>query len=244
VVHRDIKPENVVVGPDNRLKILDFGIAKDLEDGKTKTGTGMGTVDYMAPEQYTDASKVDQRADIYALGMTLYEMLAGRLPWPPSTTEFKVLTIKSRGILPPATDFYPEIPPRALAAIDGALAVDLKKRFADVAAFRCALDPSATHSTSTSSATPPKSKGPPNKHCTQCGTFRMPGTDFCTGCGSNYLEAASGIANCRRCNARLGADVAFCTKCGTQAARTGGCKHCQAPIEPGTHFCTRCGKPR
>ncbi|MBM43902.1 MAG: hypothetical protein CMJ36_02665, partial [Phycisphaerae bacterium] len=52
------------------IKVLDFGIAKDLSQGKTKTGAGMGTVDYMAPEQYTDAKRVDQRADVYALGMT------------------------------------------------------------------------------------------------------------------------------------------------------------------------------
>jgi serine/threonine protein kinase len=140
VVHRDIKPENVVVGTNGSLKILDFGIAKDLEDGKTKTGTGMGTVDYMAPEQYTDASKVDQRADIYALGMTLYEMLAGRLPWAASTTEFKVLTLKSQGDFPPPTDFYPEIPEGVLRALDGALAVELGDRFTDVGAFRRALE--------------------------------------------------------------------------------------------------------
>jgi serine/threonine protein kinase len=110
VVHRDLKPENVILSPEGQLKVLDFGIAKDMEGGKTKTGTGMGTVDYMAPEQYTDASKVDQRADIYALGMTLYEMLAGRLPWDPVATEFQVMTLKSKGDFPPPTAFYPHIP--------------------------------------------------------------------------------------------------------------------------------------
>ena len=80
VLHRDIKPENILVGSGGQLKLLDLGIAKDAGSGKTKTGVGMGTVDYMAPEQHTDAGKVDERADVYALGMTLYEMLAGRLP--------------------------------------------------------------------------------------------------------------------------------------------------------------------
>lgn len=158
VVHRDIKPENVVVGNNASLKILDFGIAKDLEDGKTKTGTGMGTVDYMAPEQYTDASKVDQRADIYALGMTLYEMLAGRLPWDSSTTEFKVLTLKSRGDFPPPTDFYPEIPEVVLRALNGALAVELEDRFTDVGAFRSALEGVALEAPAVVAAQAPKAE--------------------------------------------------------------------------------------
>ena len=128
VVHRDIKPENVILSSGGQLKVLDFGIAKDMESGKTKTGTGMGTVDYMAPEQYTDASKVDQRADIYALGMTLYEMLAGRLPWEPGVTEFQVMTLKSKGDFPPPTAFYPEIPEGIVQVIKAATAVEPKNR--------------------------------------------------------------------------------------------------------------------
>jgi serine/threonine protein kinase len=129
VVHRDLKPENVILSPEGQLKVLDFGIAKDMEGGKTKTGTGMGTVDYMAPEQYTDASKVDQRADIYALGVTLYEMLAGRLPWEPGVTEFQVMTVKSKGDFPPPTTFYPEIPEAVVEVIEAAMAVEPKHRF-------------------------------------------------------------------------------------------------------------------
>ena len=140
VVHRDIKPENVIVSSSGQLKILDFGIAKDMEGGKTKTGTGMGTVDYMAPEQYTDASKVDQRADVYALGMTLYEMLAGRLPWESNTTEFQVMTVKSRGDFPPPTDFYPEIPERIVQVVKAATAVKPAERIQSIAAFVAALE--------------------------------------------------------------------------------------------------------
>ena len=94
IVHRDIKPENIMVLDDESIRILDFGIAKDVEASKTKTGTGMGTVNYWTPEQYRDAKNVDHRADIYALGMTLYEMVAGRLPWEAETTEFDILNIK------------------------------------------------------------------------------------------------------------------------------------------------------
>ena len=140
VVHRDLKPENVILAADGTLKVLDFGIAKDLESGKTKTGTGMGTVDYMAPEQYTDAKSVDQRADIYALGMTLYEMLAGRLPWGPTDTEFAVMTLKSKGDLPPPTRYYPEIPPEAVRVIQQATTTKPTDRIQTIAAFIAALE--------------------------------------------------------------------------------------------------------
>jgi serine/threonine protein kinase len=140
VVHRDLKPENVILSSDNRLKILDFGIAKDMEGGKTKTGTGMGTVDYMAPEQYLDAKRVDGRADIYALGMTLYEMLAGRLPWEKNTPEFTILEQKKNGALPPPTDFYPAIPPAVVAVVERATAVKIEDRYRSIKALTAALE--------------------------------------------------------------------------------------------------------
>jgi serine/threonine protein kinase len=134
VVHRDIKPDNVMVTSDQRVKVLDFGIAKDLEAGRTKTGTGMGTVAYMAPEQYTDAKSVDHRADIYALGMTLYEMVAGRLPWEDSETEFGIMKRKEVDELPQPTDFYPYIPDRVVALIQRNLQAEVDARLDSCAA--------------------------------------------------------------------------------------------------------------
>jgi serine/threonine protein kinase len=104
IIHRDLKPENVMLVSDavrpteDRVKILDFGIAKvnqqsppnkqapvpkseDGEDFQTAIGTSMGTPKYMAPEQYADASKVDGKADVFALGVMLYEMVAGQVPF-------------------------------------------------------------------------------------------------------------------------------------------------------------------
>jgi protein kinase-like protein len=84
VVHRDIKPENVLVTPDGRVKIADFGLAKLVLEARgallTQTGVSMGTPLYMAPEQVERPADVDHRADIYSLGVVFYEMLTGELP--------------------------------------------------------------------------------------------------------------------------------------------------------------------
>ena len=83
VVHRDIKPSNVMLDEDGTPKLLDFGLVR-MESGSelSVTGVGMGTLDYAAPEQKKDASKADARSDIYALGLTFYQMLTGRHPVP------------------------------------------------------------------------------------------------------------------------------------------------------------------
>ena len=121
VVHRDLKPDNILLGPDGNPRIIDFGIAKDLDASGTRTGTGMGTVEYMAPEQYTDAKAVDARADVYSLGMILYEMLAGRLPWDPAATQFQILEQKARKQLMSPSSFCPGIPRDVVAALSPAL---------------------------------------------------------------------------------------------------------------------------
>jgi len=144
VVHRDLKPENVMVTTGGVLKILDFGIAKETDSGATRTGTGMGTVHYMAPEQYTDAKHVDSRADIYALGMTLYEMLAGRLPWQDTASDFEILNLKAQGGISPPTDFYPDIAPEVVAVLMRALSVERSRRPQSAEQFAAELDGQST----------------------------------------------------------------------------------------------------
>ncbi|HEY4223290.1 MAG TPA: serine/threonine-protein kinase [Myxococcota bacterium] len=86
VIHRDLKPENILVHSEERLVLVDFGLAGMLDEQNdphpnlTKSRMTMGTVNYMAPEQRTDAKRVDQRADLYAAGVILYELLTGDLP--------------------------------------------------------------------------------------------------------------------------------------------------------------------
>ncbi len=84
IVHRDVKPENILIAKSGRVKIADFGIAKIVGKNEDYSLTGtrhaLGTPNYMAPEQMDTPTKVDHRADIYALGVVFYEMLTGELP--------------------------------------------------------------------------------------------------------------------------------------------------------------------
>jgi len=94
IIHRDIKPGNILISKKAGIKLADFGIATDEAeqgDGITVSGVSLGTPAYMSPEQFKDSSKVDKRADIYSLGIMLYEMVTGTKPYP---GEFNMETFK------------------------------------------------------------------------------------------------------------------------------------------------------
>ncbi len=116
IVHRDIKPSNIMLTKDGRIKMADFGLAKrfDVESSfRTQTGTGMGTPDYAAPEQFDPTSSIDHRADIYALGVMIYQMITGQLPrgvWKPPSQRAEVApqwdAIVSRAMQSDPSDRY------------------------------------------------------------------------------------------------------------------------------------------
>ncbi len=138
IVHRDIKPGNIMLCPDRRVKVTDFGIAKALEaDDHTAQGTMLGTAKYLAPEQ-VDGTPIDQRADIYSLGVVLYEVLTGRPPFAeenPSATALARLRVDP---VPPRR-LNGAIPPAVERVVMQALARDREHRFPTARAMRDAL---------------------------------------------------------------------------------------------------------
>jgi len=130
IVHRDIKPENVMVldhGPVS-IKLMDFGIAKNLhKNSMTLTGTFMGSPSYMSPEQIRGKG-IDLRCDIYSLGVVLYELTTGRLPFIGTTTHDVILKIVEGNFIRPV-DLVPETPGDIDRIICKAMASDAERRF-------------------------------------------------------------------------------------------------------------------
>ncbi len=139
-VHRDVKPQNVLLNGKGEAKVTDFGIARPLEaqEGETQTGTVLGTCDYISPEQ-AQGRRVDERTDIYSLGIVLYELLTGHVPF--TGENFVAVAMQHiNAPPPPVTLERPEVPSRVEAAIEKALAKDPADRFETMAAFAAELE--------------------------------------------------------------------------------------------------------
>jgi serine/threonine-protein kinase len=138
IIHRDIKPDNLLRLKDGRIKVLDFGIARVREglsqEMKTRTGTTLGTVSYMPPEQ-AKGTEIDARADLYAVGATVFRLLSGRRVHEADTEVERLMKVVSEPA-PPLASIAPHVPAAVCAVVDRALAFDRERRYPDAATMQ------------------------------------------------------------------------------------------------------------
>ena len=147
IVHRDLKPSNIMISSAEArealycgVKVMDFGIAKLLQENKQRTVTGvhMGTLRYMAPEQIENARDVDERSDLYSIGIMLYELLCGRTPFE-EFREFELIQAHMSMKPPSMRNFRTDISDRLEAIVMKALEKDRANRYPNAEAFQSAL---------------------------------------------------------------------------------------------------------
>jgi len=140
IIHRDLKPANILINDAGLLKIVDFGVAAAAKSGDTqltKTGYVIGSPKYMAPEQIL-GKKVDERADIYSLGVILYEMLSGNPPYSRGD-HMSVMYQHVQGKAAPLTEANPKVPPELAEIVAKAMTVDKVKRHGSMEELHAAL---------------------------------------------------------------------------------------------------------
>ena len=142
IIHRDVKPSNILITQSGEPMLSDFGIAKILETEDTVdltgTGIGVGTPEYMPPEQ-AQGKLVDARSDIYSLGVVFYEMLTGRRPYE-ADTPLAVLVKQASEPLPPPRQFVPDLPGRVEQVLLKAMAKQPEDRYQSMGEFAAALE--------------------------------------------------------------------------------------------------------
>ena len=135
-VHRDIKPANILIGRDGEVKLVDFGLAEIL--ATNAYAGGAGTYAYMAPEDFAEEDRSDSQSDVWAVGVTLYEMVAGQRPFQVAKVKdpFSWKRVLESQLPTPITDYLPDAPPGLRAILDRALERDKNRRYRTAGEFR------------------------------------------------------------------------------------------------------------
>jgi serine/threonine protein kinase len=141
IAHRDIKPGNVLISPDGRAHVTDFGLAKVMaeSDGITRTGSRMGTLPYMSPEQFEGRGDIGPPTDVFALGILLFHLLTGRLPIDPESMRDCMHFYSGSVPMPSVQEFNVEVPNQLAELIRRATSLDPKKRYVDAGELLFAL---------------------------------------------------------------------------------------------------------
>ena len=139
VIHRDIKPANMMLTPNGTVKLMDFGIAKAAADRKlTMTGTTMGSLYYMSPEQIKGIATLDARSDLYSVGVSLYEIVTGKKPFD-GDSQFAIMAAHLEKTPPPPITLDSRLPPALNDVILMSIGKDPAQRFQSAQAFAAAL---------------------------------------------------------------------------------------------------------
>lgn len=139
LIHRDIKPSNILVTPDWQAKVLDFGLARVPTRNVTEPGTLLGTIGYMAPEQARDPHAVDNRADLFSLGASMYWALTGREPYPETGNPIQDLHRRMTTSAPPVRHIRPEVPAEVSDLISRLMEMDPDQRYPSARAVAATL---------------------------------------------------------------------------------------------------------
>jgi serine/threonine protein kinase len=153
MIHRDVKPDNVLIAPDGVAKLTDLGLVKDVEGelNLTRTGRGLGTPHFMAPEQFRNAKSADIRCDVYSLGATLYMMVTGKMPFD-GCGPLDAWMKKSNSEFPAPKELEPSVSDRLDWAIRRAMSADPDLRPASCREFFEDITGASTRQSSTTTA--------------------------------------------------------------------------------------------
>jgi serine/threonine protein kinase len=211
ILHRDVKPSNILIERGQRVLLSDFGLAKMVgsQEQITATGVGLGTPAYMSPEQ-GQGETVDARTDVYALGVVLYEMTTGRVPFR-AETPMAIIIKHVTAPLPLPRSINPAVPESVEQVILKALAKNKEDRYASAGAMMAAFKEAMAQAPGPLIAPPPRdAAGGPV--CRACGHANRPGISFCEECAAPLGDQGPTCPHCGYAN-RPG--VRFCEQCAT-----------------------------